>query len=148
MKFDRVLVLEDDSDFCSILKDFLESVPYETTAVTDGLEGLQEIISNDFDAIICDMMMPRLAGDLFYLAVERVKPELCRRFVFITGHSRHPKVDYFIKAIGGTVLSKPFHMTALRDAVEFVLKCRCMAPKPTRRPGALMPMPLEDGSVS
>jgi two-component system cell cycle sensor histidine kinase/response regulator CckA len=133
LNLDRVLVVEDDSDFCSVLKDYLESVPFETTAVSNGLQALQEVLVRDFDAIICDMMMPCLAGDLFYLAVERTKPQLCRRFVFITGHSRNPKVDYFIKEIGGTMLAKPFHMSALRDAVEFILKSRALAPNASQK---------------
>lgn len=124
VEFNRILVLEDDVDFASVLADYLLSVPYEVMTVSNGIEGLHAVLSHDFDAVVCDMMMPLLAGDLFYLAVERAKPHLCSRFVFMTGYTANPKIDYFIKEIGGTILPKPFHMEALRDAIEYVVPNR------------------------
>jgi DNA-binding response OmpR family regulator len=118
----RVLVLEDDSDMRGVLKEYLESVPCEVAAVENGMDGLRRVLAENFDAIVCDMMMPGLAGDLFYLAVERTKPELCARFVFITGHSGNEKIRYFIQQIGGTILAKPFHMDDLRKAIHYVMR--------------------------
>ena len=31
--------------------------------------------------------MPTMAGDMFYLAVQKTKPQLCSRFLFVTGHA-------------------------------------------------------------
>ena len=118
----RILLLEDDADFRDVLKVYLESVPYEVVAVENGVEGLRKVLEERFDAIICDMMMPGLAGDLFYLGVERTKPKLCQRFVFITAHSANEKIKYFIREIGGTMLAKPFLMKELQGAIEFVLR--------------------------
>ena len=118
----RILLLEDDADLREVLKNYLESVPFEVVAVGNGVEGLRKVLEQRFDAIVCDMMMPGLAGDLFYLGVERTKPELCRRFVFITAHSANEKIKYFIREIGGTMLTKPFLMEDLRDAIEFALR--------------------------
>jgi DNA-binding response OmpR family regulator len=118
----KVLVLEDDAGMREVLAEYLESVPFEVVAVENGLDGLKKVLAEDFDAIVCDMMMPGLSGDLFYLAVERTKPELCSRFVFVTGHSGNEKIKYFIREIGGTILAKPFHMEDLRGAIRFVLR--------------------------
>jgi CheY-like chemotaxis protein len=122
IQFDRILLLEDDRDFSSVLKEFLESVPYDVVAVENGVEGLREIMARDFDAVICDMMMPKLNGEMFYRAIERIKPSLCQRFVFITGFRGNPNIDNFMKQIKGTMLPKPFHMDMLRESVEFALQ--------------------------
>lgn len=116
----RVLLLEDDEMFKSIITEFLESNYYEVVAVTNGAEGVRAVLKDEFDVVICDMMMPKLPGDMFYTAVERMRPHLCRRFIFITGHRGNPKINDFIKQVKGTMLAKPFHMDDLLEAIAFV----------------------------
>jgi len=116
----RVLLLEDDVMLQGIVKEFLESNFYHVVAVTNGADGVRAVLKQEFDVIICDMMMPKLPGDMFYAAVERMQPRLCRRFLFITGHRGNPKINDFIKQVKGTMLTKPFHMDALLDAVAFI----------------------------
>lgn len=113
-----VLVLEDDTNFAGTLKDALEIFGYAVTVVPGGAEGVQQILATDFDAIVCDMVMPNFPGDMFYKAVERARPNLCRRFIFITGHQENPKVVEFIKQTGRPGLWKPFEMRELFDALE------------------------------
>ena len=116
----RVLLLEDDEMFKTIIKDFLESNFYQVVAVNNGAEGVRAVLKDDFDVVICDMMMPKLPGDMFYTAIERMRPHLCRRFIFITGHRGNPKINDFIKQVRGTMLAKPFHMDDLLEAIAFV----------------------------
>ncbi|HEX4084445.1 MAG TPA: response regulator [Chthoniobacteraceae bacterium] len=116
----RVLLLEDDEMFKTIIKEFLESNFYEVIAVNNGAEGVRAVLKQEFDVVICDMMMPKLPGDMFYTAIERMRPHLCRRFIFITGHRGNPKINDFIKQVRGTMLAKPFHMDDLLEAIAFV----------------------------
>ena len=92
------------------------------TAVANGVEGVREIMAMDFDVIICDMMMPKLPGDMFYLAVERTKPELCDRFIFITGYADNPKVSQFLSKTKSQVLIKPVNIEDLIQAIGIVLR--------------------------
>jgi DNA-binding response OmpR family regulator len=116
----RVLLLEDDELFKGIIKEFLESNFYDVVAVGNGTDGVRAVLKEDFDIVICDMMMPKLPGDMFYTAVERMRPHLCRRFIFITGHRGNQKVNDFIKLVKGTMLNKPFHMDDLLEAIACV----------------------------
>jgi len=116
----RILLLEDDVQLSEIIKEFLIMYGYEVVSVSNGVEGIREIIAGDFEVIVCDMMMPKLAGDMFYLAVERMRPFLCERFIFITGQQGNPKVLGFINKVGGIMLTKPFPMNDLIDLVGFV----------------------------
>jgi DNA-binding NarL/FixJ family response regulator len=81
---------------------------------------LKKILSDDFEIILCDMVMPNFPGDMFYLAVERVRPNLCKRFIFMTGHKGDPKIGEFIRRIRGLMLWKPFEMHVLFDAIKAV----------------------------
>lgn len=85
----KVLVVEDDEVFSEILKVFLYQSGYSVETVSDGVQGIKRIMAGDYDFILCDMVMSTLAGDMFYLAVERVRPHLCKRFIFIKGSSIH-----------------------------------------------------------
>ena len=119
-KAKRVLVLEDDQEFSTTLKEMLEDQDYRVTVVSNGAEGVQKILAADFDAILCDMVMPNFPGDMFYLAVQRSRPHLCQRFIFMTGQHGDPKVAKFIEEAGKRVLWKPFEMRELFNALESV----------------------------
>lgn len=118
----RVLVLEDDAVFASMLKEGLETVSYAVTTVGTGTEGLKLVMANDYDAIVCDMVMPSLSGDMFYLAAEKVKPHLCRRFIFITGHKGDKKWVEFARQRGCVILFKPFDLHVLFEAVQVTIE--------------------------
>jgi len=117
-----ILLLEDDSGLVAVLKAFFEDEGYLVTHVANGVDGLKRVMANDFNVILCDMLMPHLAGDMFYAAVERVKPHLCKRFIFMTGHQGDPKWDAFVRKIGGILLFKPFQLHVLSEAVRTILQ--------------------------
>ena len=115
-----VLLLEDDPQFKDIMNEFLHSHGFRVVSVQNGVEGVHEVLAKDFEIILCDMMMPTLPGDMFFRAVERMRPHLCNRFIFMTGHRGNGKVTDFIRAVNGTILSKPFHVDDLLEMIAFV----------------------------
>jgi two-component system NtrC family sensor kinase len=118
----QVLLLEDDLDLCEVIKIVIEMDPqYRVTVVHRGVEGVHEVMARKFDAIVCDMLMPGMAGDMFYLAVQRIDPTLCSRFVFITAAGSDPHIARFIQQVNGTVLHKPLHTNELMNAIAAVV---------------------------
>jgi DNA-binding NtrC family response regulator len=118
----RVLILDDDMAFADMTRMLLEEHGYEVELAADGVQGIKKIMVNDYEAILCDMVMPNLAGDMFYTAVERVKPHLCRRIVFMTGHKGEPKVEDFVRRVRALVLWKPFQTHILIETIKAVEK--------------------------
>lgn len=116
----KILVLEDEPNFREIMQCYFAEQGFHVVTVQNGVEGVHEILASDFDAILCDMQMPTLPGDMFYRAVERMRPHLCDRFIFMTGYRGNQKVNEFISAVNGMVLIKPFHMDELQDMLSFV----------------------------
>jgi DNA-binding response OmpR family regulator len=117
-----VLVLEDDPGLSTLLRDFLEANNFAVAIVTSGAEGLQKVMHTDYDAILCDMVMPNFPGDMFYRAVERVRPHLCKRFVFMTGHLGDPQIDAFIRSVKGLMLWKPFQVHEVIEAIKTIIR--------------------------
>ena len=118
----RVLLLEDQDDFRTLLHDHLVSRSFQVTSVPSGVEGLREILKDPFDLIICDMMMPKVGGEMFYWAVTRVRPAASQRFIFFTGHHNNPRIKFFFERVKATVLTKPFKLEALEAAIHEVVR--------------------------
>jgi CheY-like chemotaxis protein len=118
----RVLLLEDREDFREVLRDHLVSRFFQVTSVPSGVEGLREIMKGRFDLIICDMMMPRMGGEMFYWAVTRARPATAQRFIFFTGHQNNPAIQFFFNRVNATVLIKPFTLKALDSTIRDVLR--------------------------
>lgn len=116
----KVLLLEDDPAFKEIMTDFLGETGFKVVAVQNGVEGVHQVLAGDFEVILCDMMMPTLPGDMFFRAVERMRPHLCDRFIFMTGHRNNTKVNDFIENVNGTILTKPFHVDDLLEMIAFI----------------------------
>lgn len=122
LEIKSILLLDDDIDLADTLKHLLESHNFVVTTVKNGAEGLHEVMRLDFDVIMCDMLMPAMAGDMFYIAVQRTKPHLCDRFIFITGHRDNPKVSEFLSKVDALALYKPVPAEELIRTISFVLK--------------------------
>jgi CheY-like chemotaxis protein len=113
-----VLIVDDDLELASIYRHLLETFNYEVNTAANGKVALEQILSRDVDAIICDLRMPELEGDLFYSTVERVKPYLCGRFIFLTGAADDPKYHSFLSQLKSPVLHKPVHPERLLTELQ------------------------------
>ena len=118
----NILLVDDDVELAETLKLLLESRNYVVTTVPNGAAALHEVMAFDFNVILCDLMMPHMPGDMFYLAVQKTKPELTKRFVFITAHSENPRVDAFLKKIDGLAIFKPVLTDDLISMISLVIK--------------------------
>jgi len=64
----KILLVEDDPNFGSILKDYLVMNDFEVVLAKNGMEGFEKFKKEDFDVCILDVMMPYKDG--FTLARE------------------------------------------------------------------------------
>ena len=96
----------------------LDAVPdlFITRART-GVEAVREVMETDFDVIICNMEMPMMPGEMFYRAVQRVKPSLCKRFIFIADAATTRRAKKFIETVDGLLLFKPIKISHLTRMV-------------------------------
>ena len=118
IEFKSVLLVDDDRQLAEALQWVLADECFLVEVAYDGAEALLKIKANQYDAVICDVMMPKLRGDeLFQCAVE-VRPLLRDRFIFITGFVANPAINLFLSKNGAKYLMKPFRVQALIDCVR------------------------------
>jgi len=118
----HVLIVDDDIELAWFLKETLESEGYEATIVPDGALALKFVFQHHLDAVVCDLQMARVEGDLWYATVERSNPLLARRFIFITGLDDHSQFQKFIDSVKLPVLRKPVAVDVLLDEVMRVIE--------------------------
>lgn len=115
-----VLVIEDDEGICEFIKTTL-SKHYIVDIANDGIKGKEKIETNDYDAIVLDVMLPGIGGeDIFKLAKSR-----CHKtaIVVITAYDTHERefsfkfdgVDAYVKKPFAS--NKEFRMTLI-DAIS------------------------------
>lgn len=119
----RVLVVDDDHDLMELLREVLTYENCEVDTATNGMEAIEQLHAHDYEAILCDLMMPRVDGEALYHEVAREYPYLADRFLFVTGQaSRKAGFSDFICRTGNHLIEKPFEIHELRRAVREVFQ--------------------------
>jgi DNA-binding NtrC family response regulator len=116
----HILVLDDDADLSELLRVVLEWRSYEVTIARSGAEAMKAILAREYDVIVYDIAN-RVPVELFYLAVQRTKKELCRRLVLITHPEGDAKAVQFVASEGLQEVHKPLVTDELFASVSTVL---------------------------
>lgn len=116
---ENILVVDDEADILSFIRDVLESQGY-TVLATDNPVYAQEVckeIADDIDLVITDVMMPLVDGRELIRHFKKIKPSL--RIIAISGFdmTNHGRKDRDIDAF----IRKPFQGTHLLFVVRNVL---------------------------
>ncbi len=58
----QILIVDDDKKLCRLVMDYLSPMGYDVAAAHDGIKGLEMLTNGDFQAVILDVMMPKMDG--------------------------------------------------------------------------------------
>jgi len=115
----RVLIVDDEPAICSALAQVLRRAGFDAV-VALGAHEADALLSNSIAAVLLDLRMAHMRGDVFfYLATARF-PHLRSRTLFITGDIS-PDAERLISQTGCGCLWKPFPNAALVDAIRAML---------------------------
>jgi DNA-binding response OmpR family regulator len=118
LELKAILVVDDDKQLASALQRILADENYLVDIAFDGEEALTKVKVHDYNAIICDMKMPHMRGDAFYLKAREVRPSVSDRFIFITGFASDPHITSFFTRHEVKYLVKPFPIEGLIGCVK------------------------------
>lgn len=125
MKKYRVLLAEDDFDFGSILKQYLEIHDFEVTWAKDGLEAKEAFAGAEdegrpFDISVFDIMMPKMDGLTLAEEVIRIDPDVS--FIFLTARKLKEDKIKGLKLGADDYIVKPFEADILVLRLNNILK--------------------------
>lgn len=116
----QVLLVEDDVNFGTVLRDYLQMNGYKVVLARNGLEGFEKFKKNEFDVCILDVMMPYKDG--FTLAKEIRSKDKSIPVVFLTAKSMKDDVLKGYKIGADDYLTKPFDADILLKKLEVLIQ--------------------------
>jgi PAS domain S-box-containing protein len=112
----RVLVVDDEPLIREMVCDALAA--HEVTAVATGQAAIAEIIKQDWDLILCDMILPESSGLEVFRELAQLRPEAANRLVFMTGGDASGRAPRLPNGARVRRLEKPFSIKRLRELAD------------------------------
>ena len=116
----KILIIEDEYNLADAISSMLKSKKYNVQIKTDGEEGLEEALTDIYDLIILDVMLPHKNG--FDILKELRKEKINSKVIMLT--AKNTIDDKMIGFNNGAddYLTKPFHMEELMARVNIQLR--------------------------
>ncbi len=115
----RILIIDDEAPIRRVLRDILENESYQVDDAATGIEALQHIKEQDFDAIFCDIKMPEMDG---IEVLEAIRKESDVPVIMLSGHGTIETAVEAIKKGAFDFIPKPPDLNrlliTLRNALD------------------------------
>jgi DNA-binding NtrC family response regulator len=115
----RILIIEDDEEMRSLLKDFFEEEGLETDSVNNGSEAFRKLVKESFDLIITDIRMPGLTGLDILPGIKKLHPEA--PIIVITAFGTEEVHRRAIERGATAYLEKPIHFHKLKTMIHEII---------------------------
>jgi len=116
----KILLVEDDPNFGTVLKDYLAMNDYNVTHAKNGMEGFEKFKKDDYDLCILDVMMPYKDG--FTLAKEIRERNKDVPIIFLTAKALKEDVLKGYKVGADDYLNKPFDSEVLLMKIKAIIQ--------------------------
>ena len=114
----RVLVIDDERRVFETLRVYFQD-EHDLSGATDAESALTTLAKDsDYDAILCDVMMPGTSGVELFHAIRDQSPGLERRIVFMTGGAFTQKAIAFLDEVDNECLDKPLDLQRTRQLLR------------------------------
>ena len=116
---DKILVIDDDTELCTLLTDYLGAEGFEISAVHDGESGVREALATEPALVVLDVMLPKLNG---FDALKKIRTASTVPVIMLT--ARRDDVDRIVGLELGAddYLPKPFNPRELVARIRAVLR--------------------------
>lgn len=116
----KILIVEDEPNMRLGLKDNLEFEGYKVSVANDGSKGLAAIVSNHYDLVLLDVMLPELSGfDVCRIARERGVPT---PIILLTAKGEEIDKVLGLELGADDYITKPFGLRELLARIKAVLR--------------------------
>lgn len=116
----RILIVEDEAGIAAFLKQGLEEESFAVDVAIEGKKGLMLALSNEYDLLLLDWMLPGLSGI-----------EICRQFrkenqqtpvIFLTAKDTVDETVFGLQSGANDYIKKPFHFDELLERIKVQLR--------------------------
>jgi two-component system response regulator CpxR len=116
----RILIIDDDKELCSLLEDFLRPEGFEVESAYDGYEGIEKALSGGYSLIVLDVMLP---GKLDGLGVlEQLRQKINIPVLMLSAKGEDIDRITGLEMGADDYLPKPFNPRELLARIRTVLR--------------------------
>lgn len=116
----KVLIVEDEYSLADAIAETLKKEKFSVTIITDGEQGEDEALTNIYDLILLDVMLPHKDG--FEILNTLKKEKIETPIIMLTAKSELSDKLNGLENGADDYITKPFHMRELVARVKVVLK--------------------------
>ena len=116
-----ILIVEDEIEIQSILKELLLDAGYQVDTASDGLEGITAFRQKTYDLILLDLMLPKIDG---YAVREMIRKESEVPVLMITALDEEDDQVKGFEVLADDYITKPFSLKLVLKRVEALLRRR------------------------
>ena len=118
----RILVVDDEQMLCNAIEQIL-GANHHVTTVTSAREALSRLGEGEqFDLILCDLMMPEMTGMDLYDELRQSMADQAEKFIFMSGGTFTDNARAFLARSCNEVIDKPCRGAGLRRVVDRFLQ--------------------------
>ena len=116
----RILIVDDEPNVCQFLAEYLEYKGFETKISHSGAQALKYLKSDNFDAILLDLIMPEMNG---FEVLEKIKQmNIMIPVIIVTGVKDKNVADDAIKLGAVDFIPKPIDLDRLEQSLIVNIK--------------------------
>lgn len=116
----HVLIVDDESEICSILKTNLELLHIQVETANNGQQALELLKKKKFHAVLCDINMPQTNGMQCFSQAQVAG--VVTPFIFMTGYTDQELMKQAMRLGASDFLSKPFMLKEMCEVLLRVLE--------------------------
>ncbi len=116
----KVLLVEDDTNFGQVLKNYLELNDFVVELARDGILGLAAFRREKYDICLLDVMMPNMDGFTLAEEIRNVDPDI--PLFFLSAKSMKEDILNGYKLGADDYITKPFDSEVLLHKIKAILK--------------------------
>ena len=99
----KILLIDDDKFFLKVMSDTFTNAGFTVVTAEDGLLGVQAFAAETFDAVILDLVMPRMGGVSASLEITRLTEDPDPIIILLTSMFQGAPHEHPIPEMGAKV---------------------------------------------
>lgn len=119
---EKILVIDDDPSFSTVVSQFLENQGFSVLVCHDGTSALQEVQEKKPDLIVLDLGLPDVYGGELLKKIKKMDPD--SSVIVVTGFGGEQVAVEMMRRGAVDFISKPFEMKVLLSAVKDAQRLR------------------------
>ncbi|MDQ7054929.1 MAG: response regulator transcription factor [candidate division KSB1 bacterium] len=123
----RILVIEDEPGIADFLKEGLEEEYYAVDVAYDGKTGLEMALTNEYDLLLIDWMVPGVSGIEICRQVRKIQPDV--PIIFLTARDTVEDTVFGLDSGANDYIKKPFQFEELLARIRVQLRPKTEKPQ-------------------